>query len=72
MRTDISQIADICESCNINGNFKPKETLRPQFASRAMEMNAVDLAEYARKSYLIHADRYPLGRLGLYSDMSKV
>ena len=65
MRKDISQVADVCEECNTVGNFKPKETLRPQFASRPMEMNAVDLAEYGKKSYLVHADRYS-GYLWVY------
>ena len=65
MKKDISQVVDVCEQCNTVGNFKPKETLRPQFATRPMEMNAVDLAEYAKKSYLIHADRYS-GYLWIY------
>ena len=65
MRKEVAQIVDVCEQCNVVGNFKPKETLRPQFASRPMEMNAVDLAEYGKKSYLIHADRYS-GYLWIY------
>ena len=58
MNNDIEQIIDACEECQTHGRFLPKETLRPQFAERPMEQNAVDLAEYGRKSYLIHADRY--------------
>ena len=65
MKTDIQQLVDACSECTKHGNFLPKETLRPQFAKGPMQKNAVDLAEYAKKSYLIHADRYS-GYLWVY------
>ena len=58
MTKDIEQLIDECERCQIHGNLQQKETLKQTFAEHPMQMNSLDLAEYDKKMYLIHADRY--------------
>ena len=58
MSTEIQQLVDSCDTCQVHANFQQKETLRPQYATYPMEMNTADLAEHGGKNYLIHADRF--------------
>ena len=58
MSTEIQQLVESCDTCQIHANFQQKETMRPQYASYPMEMNTADLAEHGGKNYLIHADRF--------------
>ena len=58
MTKDIEQLIDKCERCQVNSNLQQKETLKQTFAEHPMPMNSLDLAEYNKKMYLIHADRY--------------
>ena len=58
MSTEIQQLVDSCETCQVHASFQRKETMRPQYASYPMEMNTADLAEHKGKNYLIHADRF--------------
>ena len=58
MSSEIQQLIDSCETCQVHSNFQQKETMRPQYAAYPMEMNTADLAEYKGKNYLIHADRF--------------
>ena len=58
MPKEIIQLVEACELCQVNSRFHQKEELQQTIATRPMEMNSADLAEHARKYYLIHADRY--------------
>ena len=58
MTKDIEQLVEQCEKCQKHANFQKKETLKQTFAKGPMHMNSADLAQYAGKDYLVHADRY--------------
>ena len=66
MAKQISQMLDICETCQVHSRFPQKETLKPSIATFPMESNSVDLATHANKKYLIHVDRYT-GFMWLYN-----
>ena len=58
MAKDIEQLVEQCEKCQQHARFQQKETLKQTFAKGPMHMNSADLAQYAGKDYLVHADRY--------------
>ena len=58
MQRDIIQLIEECETCQVHANFQAKEPLKQTVAEGPMHMNSVDIAEYANKYYLVHADRF--------------
>ena len=58
MKNEIVQLVECCDKCQTFQRKQQKEPMRPTFASRPMEQNSFDLAEYNKKSYLIQTDRY--------------